>query len=101
MSLVLGSFISSATVCISSARKRQYAVTRDIDGPQLRWEHRHQDERSPFHMRSLVSSQRISDCNCQLCISNVIVVPETTILLNFCAGTLALEFPNCTPESGH
>src|SRR5262245_32771308 len=43
----------------------------------------HQDERSPFHGRSLVSFQNISDCNCQLCISDVIVVTETTILLNF------------------
>src|SRR5262245_57807808 len=34
----------------------------------------HHDERSPFHGRSLVSFQNISDCNCQLCISDVIVV---------------------------
>src|SRR5262245_16796747 len=56
----------------------------------------HQDERSPFHGRSLVSFQNISDCNCQLCIRDVTVVAETTILLNFYAGTLAVEFPSCT-----
>src|SRR5262245_41148444 len=45
---------------------------------------------------SCVSSQRISNCNCQVCISDVIVVIETTILLNFYASTLAVEFPRCT-----
>jgi hypothetical protein len=61
----------------------------------------HQDERSPFHGRSLVSFENISDCNCQLCISDVIVVAETTILLNFYAGKLPVAFPIWTAESGH
>lgn len=44
-----------------------------------------------FFMGTLLSSQSISDCNCELCISDVIVVTETTILLNFYADTLAVE----------
>jgi hypothetical protein len=46
-----------------------------------------------------VSFQNISDCNCQLCISDVIVVTETTILVNFYAGTLAVEFPAVPPKA--
>ena len=51
-----------------------------------------------FFMGTLLSSQSISDCNFQLCISDVIVVTETTILLNFYADTLAVGL---RPQSGH
>ena len=46
-----------------------------------------------------MSFQNISDCNCELCISDVIVVTEATILLNFYAGTLAVEFPAVPPKT--